>query len=248
MRISIFSEKGRWALDYKGLPHRRRNLRPGLHSLELLVRRRGTTVPVLDLDGRCIRDTTAIIAALEEVKPDPPLYPDDPAGRREALELEDFFDEHCGHEVRRVTLDPILRDRDLVQQGFARDLPGLVQRLAPVVYPLANRQTRRRYGVDDERVEAARHKVVAAFDVIESRLGPSGYLVGDRFSVADLAGASLLGPLAVPPEYPDRLWDGKSPPSELASFRQSLASRDGFRWVLEMYRRHRGRSAEIAGD
>ena len=33
-------------------------------------------------------------------------------------------------------------------------------------------------------------------DRLESELGPSGYLVGDRFTVADLAAASLFTPAA----------------------------------------------------
>jgi glutathione S-transferase len=245
LRTSIFSEKGRWAVDYKGLPHRRKDLTPGLHSLVLRVRGRGTTVPVLDLNGRSIRDTTAIVAALEEVKPDPPLYPADPASRDEALALEDFFDEHCGHEVRRVTLDPILRDVDLVREGFLADGPRLMRGLAPILHPLVESQVRRRYGIHHDRVALARRKVLAAFDRVESRLRPSGYLVGDGFSVADLAGAALLAPVVMPPEYPDAPWEQVPLPSELVAFRDSVSEREGFRWVLEMYRRHRGRSAEI---
>ena len=39
-------------------------------------------------------------------------------------------------------------------------------------------------------------------DRLESELGPSGYLVGDRFTVADLTAASLFTPLLCPPERP----------------------------------------------
>ena len=35
-------------------------------------------------------------------------------------------------------------------------------------------------------------------------------------------------------------------PEPMARVRESVAARPGFRWVLEMYRRHRGRSAAIA--
>ena len=47
-------------------------------------------------------DSTRVIAALEERNPEPALYPADPDERRRALELEDFFDEHAGHDMRRV--------------------------------------------------------------------------------------------------------------------------------------------------
>src|SRR4029450_5078338 len=100
----------------------------------------------------------------------------------------------------------------------------------------------------DMRIDAAgaargNEKVRAALDRIEAELQPSGYLVGDRFSVADLTAAALLAPAVSPPEFP-------SPPGPLpepvARWRDSLAGRPAFRWAAEMYRRHRGTSAEIA--
>ena len=85
----------------------------------------------------------------------------------------------------------------------------------------------------------------AAFDRLEAEVGPSGYLVGDSFSVADLTAASILGLFVVPPEFPYI----KLPPDERTArfrrFRDSLKERPGFRWVEEMYARHRGVSAEV---
>jgi glutathione S-transferase len=86
--LSHFSEKVRWALDYKGIAHRRRVLGP-----DYLIRAWHATgqgkLPVLWLDGRAIADSTRIIAALEERYPEPPLYPSDPAARGRALALEE---------------------------------------------------------------------------------------------------------------------------------------------------------------
>ena len=48
-------------------------------------------VPVLELDGRVIADSTAIIEELERLQPDPPLYPSDPARRAEAEIFVDWF-------------------------------------------------------------------------------------------------------------------------------------------------------------
>src|ERR687885_2208796 len=102
--ISHYSEKVRWALRFKGIEHRRNVGLPGAHiGVALwLTRGRQATFPVLELDGRRIGDSTAIIAALEERFPDPPLYPADPVDRRRALELEDFFDEELGPNIRRA--------------------------------------------------------------------------------------------------------------------------------------------------
>src|SRR5207247_9967776 len=93
IEISHFSEKVRWALDYKGIEHERRAPTPGAHMAVALwlTRGRHKTFPVLQLDGEAIGDSTAIIGALERRFPDPALYPEDPRERPRALALEDFF-------------------------------------------------------------------------------------------------------------------------------------------------------------
>jgi glutathione S-transferase len=48
-------------------------------------------VPVLELDGRVIADSTAIIEELERLQPDPPLYPREPARRAEVEIFVDWF-------------------------------------------------------------------------------------------------------------------------------------------------------------
>ena len=55
--------------------------------------------------------------------------------------------------------------------------------------------------------------------------------------------AALLSPLVAPPEFPYRL--PQDVPAEMVAFRESIAARPAYRWVLEMYRRHRGRSAAV---
>jgi glutathione S-transferase len=87
--------------------------------------------------------------------------------------------------------------------------------------------------------------VITALDRLESELGGNEYLVGDRFSVADLTAAALFYPLVLPPEGPD-LGD---PPEAFQRFRQPLEDRTGYEWVAEIYRNHRapaGVTAPIA--
>jgi len=237
--LSIFCEKGRWALDYKGIDYERKDYHSGLHPLLLRVTGRGTTIPVLDLDDRKISDTTAIVAAVEELRPDPPLYPADEAHRRQALDLEEFFDEHCGHEIRRVSIDQLFEDRKVAYDAFVHDSPAVIRRQFPVVFPLARRMARSWYGIDDESVRAAHGKVLAAMDRIESQLDGHDYLVGDGFTIADLTAAALFAHLVLPPEYPYRMWDPAEVPQPLRELHESLKSRPGGQWVLEMYRRHR---------
>ena len=131
IEISHYNEKARWALAHKGVEHERRAPTPGAHMVVALwlTRGRHKTFPVLQLDGEGIGDSTAIIAALEERYPDPPLYPEDPDERRRALELEDFFDEELGPHARLLAFHEATKDPAIVER-FTVDL--LPRRLADV--------------------------------------------------------------------------------------------------------------------
>jgi glutathione S-transferase len=70
--------------------------------------------------------------------------------------------------------------------------------------------------------------------------------VGDSFSVADLTAAAILSVLVRPPEFPYHQVDPARDPEDLKRWRDTLTERPAFKYVLEMYARHRGTSAEVA--
>src|ERR671915_1936785 len=129
--ISHYSEKVRWALAYKSIQHERRAPVPGPHMpLALwLTRGRQYTLPIVQIDGERIGDSTAIIAALEERFPEPPLYPADPGERRRALELEDWFDEQLGPFIRRLGFHELREDPDRFDALLQRAAPPALARL-----------------------------------------------------------------------------------------------------------------------
>ena len=244
--MSHFNEKVRWALDYKKVPHKRRSVLPGMQApLALLLRGGTSTLPVIDIDGTRIGDSTRIIEQLERRWPDPPLYPRDPDERQRALELEDFFDEHCAHELRRVIFDPLLEHPELMAEAAGTDKRRGSNALK-VLYPVVNRAVRHQYAVNPERAAEGRASVEEAMDRIERERGPSGYLVGDSFTVADLTAAAILSVLVRPPEFPYHQVDPARDPEDLRNWRDTLTERPAFNYVLEMYSRHRGTSAEVA--
>jgi glutathione S-transferase len=237
--LSPYSEKVRWALDYKELPHRRRAAVPGIHIPVALTLTRGSswTLPVIALDGRYVGDSTAIIAALEQRSPDPPLYPADLDERRRALELEEWFDEQLGPYVRRFSLHVMRDDREQFDELASRQLPKPLRRYRRLAGAYGRAYTGARFQtVADSRSDVAREKILIAFDRLEDELDADGYLVGGRFTVADLTAASMFCLIVLPPEGPLDL-DPLPPP--LAALRTSLASRRGYQWVLEMFARHR---------
>jgi glutathione S-transferase len=238
--VSHFSEKARWALAWKGIEHRRRSPVPGAHMAVALWLTRGAhyTFPVLSLDGRPIGDSTAIIAALEERNPEPPLYPAEIGERRRALELEEFFDEELGPYIRQLAWYELGKDPERFAELMKQTAPGPLARLGRPTAAYARAYTALRFRAGDaERAEQSRAKVLAALDRLETELGDGEYLVGESFSVADLTAASLLYPLAQPPEGP---LEADSPSAKgFEEFREPLLKRHGVEWVLAMFKRHR---------
>ena len=242
--ISHYSEKARWALDYKGVDHRRRSPLPGTHIPIALVLTRGgqPTVPILQLDGRAIGDSTEIIAALEAKHPDPSLYPIDAEERARAIELEEWFDENLGPHTRLLPFHELIQEPELFAEVAAESVPGPLGKAKPVVGAYARAYTSIRWGANsDADADRARKGIVAAFDKLEAELekGEGEFLVGDSLSVADITAASLFYPVVVPPEGP--LNPELPRPPAFERFRQSLSDRRGYRWVEEMFRRHRRR-------
>ncbi|MBV8997893.1 MAG: glutathione S-transferase family protein [Solirubrobacterales bacterium] len=246
LQISHYVEKVRWALDYKRVPHIRRSLLPGVHVVKTKRLSGDTsTAPVLTLDGRSIGDSTRIIAAIEERWPQPPLYPEDAAQRRRALELEDFFDEELGPHIRRAFYHELLPHPELVVPLFTQGRRRAPRALLRGGFPVLRMAMKRRFNISAESAAHSRAKMVAAMDRLEREISSSGYLVGDSFTVADLTAAALFYGVARPPEFPYPMVAVDDMPDSWREFLDSLAQRPGGQWLTQMYRRHRGQSAEL---
>jgi glutathione S-transferase len=240
--ISHYAEKARWALDYKEIDHVRRSPLPGTHIPIALFLTRGAqpTIPVLQMDGRAIGDSTAIIAALDAKHLDRPLYPSKPEERSRALDLEDWFDENLGPHARLLPFYELIQEPEVFAEVAAESVPGPLGKAKPVVGAYARIYTSLRWGANkSDDAERAREEIVAAFDKLEAELekGDGEFLVGNRLSVADVTAASLFYPIVVPPEGP--LSPDLPRPAAFDRFRQSLSDRPGWRWVEETFRRHR---------
>jgi glutathione S-transferase len=106
-------------LRYKGIEHEILDIPPG--SQRLVLRLNGfkqKTVPALQIDGRKVEGSLRISRALDELQPEPPLFPSDPQERAAVEEAERWGD---------AALQPI--PRNLFRWGVSRD-PELRRALA----------------------------------------------------------------------------------------------------------------------
>jgi glutathione S-transferase len=239
LQISHYNEKVRWALDYKRIPHTRRSMLPGVHRL--MARRVAgvDTSPVMEIDGRGVGDSSAILLALEERWPEPSLIPGDSHERQRALELEDFFDEELGPHIRRAIYWELLNYPEVVIPLFTDGASDLSRSLLRKSFPILRVGMRQVFNIREEPAARSRAKTIAALDRLERELGDGDYLVGNSFSIADLTAASLFYPLALPPEFPYTSPNWDELPEGARDFLGQMRERPGAQWVGEMYRRHR---------
>jgi glutathione S-transferase len=242
--ISHFNEKVRWTLDLKRIAHRRVALGPDYLVRAWWATGRGT-LPILFIGKRAIGDSTRIIAALEELVPEPAVYPRDEASRRRALELEDWLDVELGPAIRSAIVGTLFMSEDAASavDVITTGMPAFANTVVRSALPAFRRYYFHRHKIDGTRVEGYRRSTLEAMDRLERERRGRDYLVGDAFSVADLTAAAMICAVVQPPEmqYPPAI----PYPAALAEFRRAVVSHPLAAWTAEMYRRHRGASAEV---
>jgi len=234
---SHYNEKVRWTLDYKGIAHVRINYIPGPHAPQIRRMTGQSLVPVLRIDGLTVHGSATIIDLIEQRYPTPALYPADPAARDEALALQAKLDAELGPEVRRAAFDGMIEDARFVTATFASEKPAWKQRLFETAFPLVRVIMKRSMNITPETGRRARERVDGLLDFLAEKTAATGYLVGDSFSIADLTGAALLGPVALV-DHPDMKQAEPRPPrfSELCA---GWADHPGMRWAHQIWRKHR---------
>jgi len=187
---SHYCRKARLALGYKGISYQVENLTPGIHALKLKPLTGLTTVPVLlpQQSGfpEVVADSTKIFQFLEAYQQQPTLLPE--VGQQtEAWMLEDWLDESIGTATRFVYYDFRAKEGKQIDPSWSSQV------LIQVVL--------RQYKINSATVEQALERLKLALAELANRWQDKPYLVGNHLTVADIAAAALLSPLALIPKY-----------------------------------------------
>ena len=207
---SHFCEKARFCLDFKRLPYTLVRVNPFTRRQVIDLGARGD-VPVLKDGERVIVGTGRIAAHLEETYPDPPLLPRDPQARAEALALEKKCDEWLGPDARRVAYQVALENPAMLLGTILWTHPPK-RWLNRWMLRLVEPRLRRKFRIYHQDVKESRERLRAFLPELQSRAAPTGFLAGDRMTLADIAAVSLLDPLEIVPEfvrepaYADAVW------------------------------------------
>ena len=110
------------------------------------------------------------------------------------------------------------------------------------MWPVTRQAMMRAYDIRPGAASESRAELEAELDWLDAKLSDGRfYLVGDRFSRADLTVASLLAGFARPEQLSRRM----TPPDALVADIERWRPRPVMQWVVEQYRRHRNPREEV---
>ncbi|MEE4273732.1 MAG: glutathione S-transferase family protein [Thermoanaerobaculales bacterium] len=253
IRFSHYNEKARWALDRFRVGYRESVWMPLFHMLGVVAatRGRGTTssdrastrfsTPVLIADdGTVLRDSAAIVhwASDRFAGEDEGLYPTNEVSRLEAR-----LHDELGPHTRRCAYFYGLDDTALVHQLAHRNVPRPQAALFIALRPFIGRMLTQALVLKPETAERSLAKIRRFLDDVEPHLTGRQYLIGDRFTAADLAFACMLAPSILP--SPAEGYGGFLPPPDrvaapAAELAREIRQRPAGRFALRLFAEERG--------
>jgi glutathione S-transferase len=179
------------AMDMKGFAYEVVELLPPLHAALQRVRFGARTVPGLVLEsGEKVSGSRAIVRRLEELAPEPSLFPADPVARAEVERAEEWGDEVWQQVARRVTWGAFARaPRTMPSYQDGTRLPRLPAPAVLALAPVVGAVERRLNTASPDRVRADLQALPGYLDRVDAWIA-DGVLGGGAVNAADLQIAS----------------------------------------------------------
>ena len=179
-------------LAYKGIRPDVVDIPPGMQRLLLRLHGfRGATVPALKIDGRKVQGSLQISRALDELQPDPPLFPSDPAERAAVEEAERWGDAELQPPPRNIFRWAVAHDQNLresLAKATGMPAPAVLSR---ALMPLSWYFSRVVSGSTDDSVRAELAAIPAQIDHVDELIA-SGVIGGEQPNAADIQIATSL--------------------------------------------------------
>jgi len=179
-------------LERQGIDYRRVDLVLSLHRAQVrALGFPGKTVPALRFDGQRVQGSRSISRFLDDVQPEPPLFPADPERRAAVEEAERWGDEVLQPAARRVVVWALRRSRGAAGtflEGSKLPVPRALaaRTTAPFVWTSS-----RRIGATDAAVQADLAALPTALDGVDALIA-EGTIGGDEPNAADYQIATSL--------------------------------------------------------
>jgi len=182
-RLSPFVEKVARALQLKGVETTTVDIK-GPNDLKKWNPTTGK-MPVLEIGGEKLFDSTLILRRLDAIVPEPPLVARDPETAAKQRFLEDWSDESLYWYVMALRWSPENAKATVAQ--LAAFLPALLRPLASLVFPRQIGSLARAQGLARLPTGIVLDELERRFDELCVFLGDRPFFFSDEVSVADLA-------------------------------------------------------------
>ena len=240
--VSHYNEKARWALDYKGVEHERHAPPPPLHmAVSAVAHARGSyTASCSGSTGG--RTATRPRSSRRSRATRSPLYPEDPAERRRALEIEDFIDEEVARYMRVLAWHEAIKDLENFGEFRSRDpAAGVSEGTRPLdrraLRGLVSQDALRKWGTP-----APPSWLASASRWASTASSRSSATASTSSATPSPSPTSPRRRSTTPVRAPSR---GPSLPDRLPGLAREIPAhvdRPAFAWVAEMFARHRMRA------
>lgn len=242
---SHYCEKARWALERAGVAFTEEVHLPLLHWPYVLAAVGSRTVPALVGPGVRLGESRDIVRFADERSPaGARLHPEGDDGR-EVARLEASFDAKLGPLVRRLAYCLLVPEPELFVRVFEPTAPPLERALLRRGHGALRAALGRAFKVSPRAEARCQEQLFALYADVARDLGERPYLVGERFSAADLTFAALSSPLLFPEELTAAAGSRVGAPSRdelparLGDAIDALRETPAGRHALRMYREHR---------
>ncbi|MEA5570643.1 glutathione S-transferase family protein [Calothrix sp. UHCC 0171] len=235
--VSHYCEKVRWALTRMKFNFIEEPHTPPFHTF-VTAKLGGKTTPILVTDMEVFTDSTDIFKYLDSIAlNDHKLYPNNPELRQQVEELEELFDSQLGIATRRWGYSYINHNYKNIQRAWCKGVPRIEKILLPLIFPYMQKILKKRFDLTTESSQEAYAQIKIIFAKVSELLADGrNYLVGDKFSAADLTFAALAAPIIQPPEHPIKPRPLAEMPVKMASEIEEFRETPAGKFVLRLYR------------
>ena len=197
----------------------------------------GQSVPVLITQSEILTDSAQIVHWVDSIADENnKLYPINPADRQQVEDLVNQFDLVLAPAVRQWFYAHTFDRPDLIKPLWCQGVPKIESMSFPIVFRWMRSNISQTYNISSNTILDADAIISQVFQTVETQLSDGRkYLVGDRFSAADLTFATLAAAMVSPKGYGAIMPELDQMPIAMANRIRELRETIAGKFVLRLY-------------